>query len=134
MHVLKYMDNRNINNNKSHILSLQDKFDVNNNKFDVISIRGKLDVSSAEQVSKEISDKFTEPKSIFIDMSRCEYISNYGLYILSNIVNKAKLSNVKIIFIAIIDKISEIFDLTGFSNTIELAPTVEDAIKEYALN
>ena len=67
-------------------------------------------------------------------MSRCEYISNYGLYFLSLIVNKAKLLNIKIIFTSIIDKISEIFELTGFSNAIELAPTFEDAIKEYAFN
>ena len=32
-----------------------------------------------------------------------------------------------------IDKISEIFDLTGLTDTIELAPSIDDAIKKYAL-
>lgn len=128
---MNYMDNRNRTN--THILSsIPDNFD-GNNKFNIVSIKGKLDISNAERISKEISNTFTSPKNIvIIDMARCEYVSNYGLYVLSNIVNKAKLLNVKIIFIAIIDEISEIFNLTGFSNTIKLAPTVEDAIKEYA--
>ena len=29
-------------------------------------------------------------------------------------------------------KISEIFDLTGLTDTIELAPSIDDAIKKYA--
>lgn len=37
------------------------------------------------------------------------------------------------IFVSIIDKISEIFDLTGLTDTIELAPSIDDAIKKYAL-
>ena len=71
--------------------------------------------------------------NIIIDMSDCNYISNYGLYLLSNIANKAKLLNIKAIFVSIIDKISEIFDLTGLTDTIELAPSIDDAIKKYAL-
>lgn len=39
----------------------------------------------------------------------------------------------KLHIIAIIDKISEIFDLTGLTDTIELAPSIDDAIKKYAL-
>ena len=104
------------------------------NDFNIVYINGKLDISLAEKLENEFTSKMTSQKNIIIDMSRCEYISNYGLYFLSLIVNKAKLLNIKIIFTSIIDKISEIFELTGFSNAIELAPTFEDAIKEYAFN
>ena len=60
----------------------------------------------------------TSGDNIIIDMSDCNYISNYGLYLLSNIANKAKLLNI---------------DLTGLTDTIELAPSIDDAIKKYAL-
>lgn len=102
-------------------------------KLNIIAIKGKLDISTAQQAKIEILDKMTSGDNIIIDMSDCNYISNYGLYLLSNIANKAKLLNIKAIFVSIIDKISEIFDLTGLSDTIELAPSVDDAIKKYAL-
>lgn len=100
-------------------------------KLHIIAIKGKLDISTAQQAKIEILDKTSD--NIIIDMSDCNYISNYGLYLLSNIANKAKLLNIKAIFVSIIDKISEIFDLTGLTDTIELAPSIDDAIKKYAL-
>lgn len=102
-------------------------------KLHIIAIMGKLDISTAQQAKIEILDKMTSGDNIIIDMSDCNYISNYGLYLLSNIANKAKLLNIKAIFVSIIDKISEIFDLTGLTDTIELAPSIDDAIKKYAL-
>lgn len=102
-------------------------------KLHIIVIKGKLDISTAQQAKIEILDKMTSGDNIIIDMSDCNYISNYGLYLLSNIANKAKLLNIKAIFVSIIDKISEIFDLTGLTDTIELAPSIDDAIKKYAL-
>lgn len=102
-------------------------------KLHIITIKGKLDISTAQQAKIEILDKMTSSDNIIIDMSDCNYISNYGLYLLSNIANKAKLLNIKAIFVSIIDKISEIFDLTGLTDTIELAPSIDDAIKKYAL-
>ena len=96
-------------------------------KLHIIAIKGKLDISTAQQAKIEILDKMTSGDNIIIDMS------NYGLYLLSNIANKAKLLNIKAIFVSIIDKISEIFDLTGLTDTIELAPSIDDAIKKYAL-
>lgn len=105
-------------------------------KLHIIAIKGKLDISTAQQAKIEITealDKMTSGDNIIIDMSDCNYISNYGLYLLSNIANKAKLLNIKAIFVSIIDKISEIFDLTGLTDTIELAPSIDDAIKKYAL-
>ena len=88
---------------------------------------------STKTLKIEILDKMTSGDNIIIDMSDCNYISNYGLYLLSNIANKAKLLNIKAIFVSIIDKISEIFDLTGLTDTIELSPSIDDAIKKYAL-
>ena len=102
-------------------------------KLHIIAIKGKLDISTAQRAKIEILDKMTSGDNIIIDMSDCNYISNYGLYLLSNIANKAKLLNIKAIFVSIIDKISEIFDLTGLTDTIELAPSIDDAIKKYAL-
>lgn len=102
-------------------------------KLHIIAIKGKLDISTAQQAKIEILDKMTSGDNIIIDMSDCNYISNYGLYLLSNIANKAKLLNIKAIFVSIIDKISEIFDLTGLTDTIELAPSIDDAKKKYAL-
>ena len=102
-------------------------------KLHIIAIKGKLDISTAQQAKIEILDKMTSGDNIIIDMSDCNYISNYGLYLLSNIANKAKLLNIKAIFVSIIDKISEIFDLPGLKDTIELSPSIDDAIKKYAL-
>lgn len=90
-------------------------------KLHIIAIKGKLDISTAQQAKIEILDKMTSSDNIIIDMSDC------------NIANKAKLLNIKAIFVSIIDKISEIFDLTGLTDTIELAPSIDDAIKKYAL-
>lgn len=105
-----------------------------NDNLNIICLNGRLDISAYEQTKTEILDKMTNQENVIIDMSHCNYISNYGLYLLSIISSKAKLLNIKAIFVSIIGKISEIFLLTGFIHTIELAPTVEDAIKEYALN
>ncbi len=120
-------------NNNFDIFSLKDNININN-KLNIISIDGKLDVSTSEKVKQEILAKMATHKSIIIDMSHCDYISNYGIYFLSTIADQAKLLHVKVVFISILDKISEIFTLTGLTDTIDSAPSIEDAIREYALN
>lgn len=100
-----------------------------NDNLNVISLNGKLDVFGSQQAKEAILDKMTTQENIIIDMSHCNFVSNYGLYLLSVIADKAKLLNINAIFVSITDKISEIFYLTGFTDTITLEPTVEDAIK-----
>ena len=104
-----------------------------NDNLNVISLNGKLDVFGSQQAKEAILDKMTTQENIIIDMSHCNFVSNYGLYLLSVIADKAKLLNISAIFVSITDKISEIFYLTGFTDTITLEPTVEDAIKKYSL-
>ena len=46
-------------------------------KLHIIAIKGKLDISTAQQAKIEILDKMTSGDNIIIDMSDCNYISNY---------------------------------------------------------
>ncbi len=105
-----------------------------NSRLNIVSINESLDVSTSEKAKKDILDKMAYYDNIIIDMSRCKHISNYGIYLLSMIMNKAKLLNVKVVFISILDEISELLSLTGIINNMESAPSVEAAIRKYALN
>ena len=65
-----------------------------NDNLNVISLNGKLDVFGSQQAKEAILDKMTTQENIIIDMSHCNYVSNYGLYLLSVIADKAKLLNI----------------------------------------
>lgn len=91
----------------------------------------KVDNSSALHIKDTIIDNMNLHDNIIIDMSSCQFISNYGLYLLSNIINKAKFYNNKLIFTCTLDKIAEILSLTGFMDSIEIAPSLKEALKSF---
>lgn len=107
---------------------------IHNSRLNIIKIDKRLDVSTSQKAKQEILDKMAFYDNIIIDMSRCEHISNYGIYLLSMIMNKAKLLNVKVVFISIMDEISELLSLTGIIDKMASAPSVEAAVRKYALN
>ena len=120
-----------INNDYSKTSTMNRKFDSN---FNIVAINGSLDAVTSEQAKQEILAKMTRSDSVFIDMSGCRHISNYGIYFLSMLMTKAKLLNVKLVFISIIDEISELLSLTGIIENMESAPSIEAALRKYALN
>lgn len=91
----------------------------------------KVNNSTAVYIKDAIIDNMPAQNNIIIDMSNCQFISNYGLYLLSNIINKAKFYNNKLIFTCTLDKIAEILSLTGFMDSIEIAPSLKEALKSF---
>lgn len=99
------------------------------NNIYIYKLPEKLDNSMASQIKTDLIDNMSSHDNIVIDMSNCQFISNYGLYFLSSIINKAKFYNNKLIFTCALQKISDILYLTGFMDSIEIAPSVKDALK-----
>lgn len=101
------------------------------NTFDngvlTIALEGKVDTSNAAEVEKDIFALVDEhkPQSIVIDAQKLKYISSVGLRVVLKL--KKLLSDTKVIGAS--PEVYEIFDVTGFTDIIE----VKKAIREISV-
>lgn len=84
-----------------------------------IALEGRLDTTTAPELETELKAALPGIVSLTIDMSKLEYISSAGLRVLlsaQKIMNKQ--GEMKII--GVNDVIMEIFEVTGFSDILNI--------------
>ena len=89
------------------------------NKTLNIALEGRLDTTTAPQLEAELKSELPNVTLLVMDFEKLEYISSAGLRVLlsaQKIMNKQ--GKMKIIHVS--DVINEIFEVTGFSDILNI--------------
>ena len=84
----------------------------------IVSIEGRLDTNSSSDLEKEV-ENLNEIDSLIFDFNNLEYISSSGLRILLACQKKMNLQG-KMIIKNVNSNIMEIFEITGFSDILNI--------------
>ena len=96
------------------------KKEKNNNKMTVYAI-GKIDTTTSENFRIAIEDDLENIEYLTLDFSDLDYISSSGLRVLLMLYKKMTAKNGKMIITGCNEMVSEIFDVTGFSDIFNIA-------------
>ena len=83
-----------------------------------ITLEGRLDTNTAPELEKEVTS-LEEIENLIFDFEKLEYISSAGLRIIL-ILQKTMNNKGKMIIKNVNDDIKEVFDMTGFSDILNL--------------
>ncbi len=84
-----------------------------------VAIEGRLDTTTAPQLEEELKSSFEGVEKLELDFAKLEYISSAGLRVLlsaQKVMNKQGTMVIK----NVSDEISEIFEVTGFSDILTI--------------
>ena len=85
----------------------------------VLVLEGRLDTITAPELEKEISELSDEVNGLVIDMEKLEYVSSAGLRVILK-AYKALSSKDGLKIINASDDIKEVFNITGFSDFLNI--------------
>jgi len=92
---------------------------VNNEDGLTLKITGSIDTRTAPTLEAELVSVLDDSKNTILDFSNVEYISSAGLRVLLMGHKKAKADNGKLSIANVPSFVMEIFDVTGFNNTLD---------------
>ena len=98
------------------MLNINKKLD---DKTLTVTLEGRLDTTTAPQLEAELKSDLADVTSLVMDFEKLEYISSAGLRVLlsaQKIMNKQ--GEMKLIHVN--DVINEIFEVTGFSDILNI--------------
>ena len=84
-----------------------------------VALEGRLDTTTAPQLETELKSELADITSLVLDFEKLEYISSAGLRVLlsaQKVMNKQ--GDIKLIHVN--DVINEIFEVTGFSDILNI--------------
>ena len=84
-----------------------------------VTLEGRLDTTTAPQLESELKSELAGVGTLVMDFEKLEYISSAGLRVLlsaQKIMNKQ--GEMKVIHVS--DVINEIFEVTGFSDILNI--------------
>ena len=98
----------------------------------VILFEGNLDTSTAPQAQEQI-DQIIDGGStkILINFESLNYISSAGRRVLLFTAKKLKAQSGEIKICGLNDTVQEVFDISGFSSILSVAPTEEEALGSF---
>ena len=84
-----------------------------------VALEGRLDTTTAPQLESELKSELAGVEMLVMDFEKLEYISSAGLRVLlsaEKVMNKQ--GEMKVIHVS--DVINEIFEVTGFSDILNI--------------
>ncbi len=85
----------------------------------VVALSGRLDTTTAPQLEEKFKSELSDVKELVIDLKDLEYISSAGLRVLL-LGQKTMNKQGKMTVINANESIMEIFDVTGFSDILNI--------------
>ena len=85
----------------------------------ILAISGRLDTTTAPELEAKLKDCPKGLKALFLDMKDVEYISSAGLRVLLS-AQKVMNSQGSMVIKNASDDIKEIFDVTGFTDILNI--------------
>ena len=92
---------------------------VNNTGKNMLAIHGRITTETCEVLSDEIINNTSLEEPLFLDFADVEYMSSSGLRVLLQ-EQKRRGSSDKVILLNVSEVISEILDVTGFSDLFDV--------------
>ena len=84
-----------------------------------VSLEGRLDTTTAPQLETELKSALPDVTSLVMDFEKLEYISSAGLRVLLS-AQKTMNKQGEMKLIHVNDVINEIFEVTGFSDILNI--------------
>lgn len=84
-----------------------------------VALEGRLDTTTAPQLEAELKSSLPEVTSLVMDFEKLEYISSAGLRVLLS-AQKTMNKQGEMKLIHVNDVINEIFEVTGFSDILNI--------------
>lgn len=84
-----------------------------------IALEGRLDTTTAPQLEAELKQNLDGIKELTLDFTQLEYLSSAGLRVLLA-TQKAMNKQGSMVICNVNDVISEVFDVTGFSDILTI--------------
>ena len=91
---------------------------LNNDEL-TVKLVGELNSYTAPNLERVIKNDLNNVKSLVFDFSELEYLSSAGLRVLL-VAQKIMNQQGKMTLVHVNDSVKEIFDITGFSNILEI--------------
>lgn len=85
-----------------------------------LRLDGKLDTVSSPAVLVELQKAAEEFKSLTLNFEKVPYISSAGLRALLTVQKQVKRGDGKMTLTAVVPKVMEVLELTGFSGILEI--------------
>ncbi len=85
-----------------------------------ISVSGRIDTSNAPDLEKGIKQEIADAKTLLLDFSKVDYISSSGLRVLLSVNKVMSTSGGELIIKDPTDMVFEVFDVTGFSDILNI--------------
>lgn len=87
----------------------------------LVTLQGRLDTTNVEQFQKDIEPlKEGDNPDIEIDCSEMEYTSSQGLRLFLGLQKSVTTRGGKLVLTKMRPQVKEVFDITGFSNIIDI--------------
>lgn len=96
----------------------------------VIDLFGRLDSANAATVEAELLSRLQAAGGgVVVDFTRLDYISSAGLRIILVIAKRMKQAGRKLVLTGFQSNIKDVFEISGFLNILDVAPSRSEAIK-----
>ena len=85
-----------------------------------IALEGRLDTLTAPELEAELKESMNDAESLTMDFGKLDYISSAGLRVLLS-AHKAMSAKGGLKIINVNEVVREVFDVTGFSDILNIA-------------
>ena len=92
---------------------------LNGNELTLV-VEGRLDTITAPELERELNSSLDGAESLILDFSKLDYISSAGLRVLLS-AHKAMAGKGGMKVIHVNEIVSEVFEVTGFSDILTIA-------------
>ena len=98
--------------------------------FESVGSAHVIDSANASAVEQQLLAKLAEGSGgVVIDFSRLDYISSAGLRIVLVVAKRMKQAGRRLVLTGFQPNIKDVFEISGFLNILDVAPTRADAVK-----
>ena len=98
-------------------------------KATILHIIGKLDSTTSQAVEEQIAQYVVANCCIVLNMSECRYVSSAGLRLLLLVGKQLQSNGGQWAFAGLLEEVTDVINVTGFSNFFKIFPGVEEAIE-----
>jgi len=98
----------------------------------IFKISGRLNSNSAPKLEKKFEQTIESGLNYMIlDLEKIEYLSSAGLRVILGAIKKLNRTSGKLVICSASDNVKEVFQIAGFNSILSIAPTLDDAIKNF---
>lgn len=86
----------------------------------IVTAEGRIDTATSPQLDEEVKSAMADIRELVIDFGKVSYISSSGLRVLLSFHKSMELKGGKLIIKKPTDMVLEVFEVTGFSDILNI--------------